>query len=156
MRCQAAAGARDKTDRPAGAHTDDSWVRLANHTLGTGTAAKQDQGKQQRSADPSSLCPPVFARDLWCVFFFFSDVMKDEEGISSRLSSALPLFFCITTHQRGKYLLVCGPSSDCFVCLTDAFPIVCGLEACCRATVPVLTIFGPALTNKWRSADKEA
>lgn len=46
------------------------------------------------------------------------------------------------THQRRKYLSVCGPSSDCFVCLTDAFPIVCGLEARCWATVPVLTIFG--------------
>lgn len=89
------------------------------------------------------------------MYDFCFGAMKDEEGSSSRLSSTLP-FFCITTHQRWKYLLVCGPSSDCFVCLTDAFPIVCGLEACCRPTVPVLTIFGPALTNKQGSTDKEA
>lgn len=80
--------------------------------------------------------------------------MKEEEGISSSLSSTLP-FFYIPTHQSGKYLLVCGPSSDCFVCLTDAFPIVCGLEAHCRATVPVLTIFDLALMNKRGSTDKE-
>lgn len=102
MRCQAAAGARDKTDRPAGAHTDDSWVRLANHTLGTGTAAKQDQGKQQRSADPSSLCPPVFARDLWCVFFFVFFSCNERRGrhLLSPLLRPPPFFLHHNSSER--------------------------------------------------------
>lgn len=140
-----------KTDRPAGAHTDDSWAHLANHTLGTGTTANQGQGKQRRSA--SSLSPRPL---MFCFVFFFGYNERRGRHLLSPPLRPPPFFSCISTHQRGKYLLVCGPSSDCFVCLTDAFPIVCGLEARCRATVPVLTIFGPALTNKRRSADKEA
>lgn len=83
-------GPATKTDRPAGAHTDDSWARLANHTLGTGTTANP------RPGEAAAFGLESFAQTSDVLgYFFFPGIMKDEEGISSRLPSALrpPHFF---------------------------------------------------------------
>lgn len=132
MRCQAAAGAYDK---PA------ALLELIPMIFGPIQQTTQWHiiGTQNSSVPTTRLLfapqSSLVSSDVCSV-----GVMKDEEGILSHVSSTSPSLH--QTHQRRKCLSVCGPSSDCFVCLTDAFPIVCGLEARCWATVPVLTIFG--------------
>lgn len=135
MRCQAAAGGFDK---PAALLELIPMIFGPIQQTAQWEPASYRDAKQQRSTDQASLRPPVFTRELWCVFCGCNE--RWGRHLVSRLLH-FPLVH--QTHQRKKKgLSVCGPSSDCFVCLTDAFPIVCGLEARCWATVPVLTIFG--------------
>lgn len=123
MQCQAAAGAYNK---PA------ALVRLIPMIFGP--------LHQTTNWDPAYIKmhnSSVRLTRLRCVCTsLYVGVMKDEESISSHVSSASPL----ASHSTEKNLRVCGYSSDCYVRLTDAFPIVCGLEGRCWATVPVLTI----------------